>query len=365
VARSIVSENLLGCTEPTPTTASCTGGLLQGQAAANTINYLSSFPNDNVSDNGIAKIDYAINSKHRISGMFWIGNYTATGQDHPIGSPLWETGIYERPLTTVENWIWTPSSSVVNEFRLGYNRGGQIFTIADQGVLADGSGGVCTATGCGKGYPLNTGVTKVGGLPQINVGFGAGGATLGNPNSRPDIQAPNPYWDVQDSVSYLLGKHALKFGGEFARIEADRNHTNYRGQINFLGGATNNPAFNCLPPATGSCSTNLEDFFAGNLSNAFAPVGNGVITITWRKYAGFIQDDYRIAPKLMLNLGLRYEYTSPIKEASGFFGNFDPTATSTGGTERFQHGQRFRQGPIGRRGHRSLGFLRQPQGLQA
>ena len=247
--------------------------------------------------------------------MFWIGNYTALGQDHPIGSPLWETGIYERPLTTVENWIWTPSSSVVNEFRFGYNRGGQAFTIGDQGVLADGSGGLCTNTGCGKG----SGVTKSGGLPQINVGFGAGGATLGNPNNRPDIQAPNPYWDVQDSVSYLLGKHALKFGGEFARIEADRNSNNYRGQINFLGGNT--------PQITApGGSTNLEDFFAGNPTNALANVGNGVFTATWKKYAAFIQDDYRIVPKLMLNLGLRYEYTSPLKEANGLFGNFDPNS---------------------------------------
>jgi carboxypeptidase family protein len=322
VPLSPVSLKLLGCTGTAVVGSySCTGGLLQGQAAANTINYLSSFPNDNVSDNGIVKMDYALNSKHRISGMFWIGNYTALGQDHPIGSPLWETGIYERPMTTVENWIWTPSSSVVNEFRFGYNRGGQVFSIADQGVLADGSGGLCTATGCGKGYPLNTGVTKVGGLPQINVGFGAGGATLGNPNNRPDIQAPNPYWDVQDSVSYLLGKHALKFGGEFARIEADRNQINYRGQINFLGGNT--------PQIPGS--SNLEDFFAGNPTNAFANVGNQAFTVNWRKYAGFIQDDYRIAPKLMLNLGLRYEYTSPLKEANNLFGTFDPAAISTGG----------------------------------
>src|SRR4029077_11850849 len=323
---SPVSLKLLGCTAGAA--PSCTGGLLQGAAAANTINFLSSFPNNNVSDNGIAKIDYAINSKHRISGMFWIGNYTALGQDHPIASPIWDTGIYERPMTTVENWIWTPSSSLVNEFRLGYNRGGQVFTIADQGVLADGSGGVGTATGCGKGYPLNTGVTKNGGLPQINVGFGAGGATLGNPNGRPDIQAPNPYWDVQDSVSYLRGKHALKFGGEFARIEADRNSNNYRGQINFLGGNTSLPG--CAAPPS-SCSTNLEDFFAGNPSGALANVGNGVMTVTWRKYAGFVQDDWRIVPKLMLNFGLRYEYTSPLKEANGLFGNFDPTATSTGG----------------------------------
>ena len=108
---------------------------------------------------------------------------------------------------------------------------------------------------------------------------------------------------------------------------SDRNYTNFRGQINFLGFATNNAAgaFNC-PTSPGSCSTTLEDFFAGNPSNAFAPVGNGVRTMTWRKYAGFVQDDYRIVPKLMLNVGLRYEYTSPIKEVNGLFGNFDPNS---------------------------------------
>src|SRR4029077_9392059 len=35
---------------------------------------------------------------------------------------------------------------------------------------------------------------------------------------------------------------------------------------------------------------------------------------------------WRIVPKLMLNLGLRYEYTSPLKEANGLFGNFDPNS---------------------------------------
>jgi len=37
----------------------------------------------------------------------------------------------------------------------------------------------------------------------------------------PRKNGPNPYYDVQDSVSYLLGKHTVKFGGEFARIETD------------------------------------------------------------------------------------------------------------------------------------------------
>jgi hypothetical protein len=41
-------------------------------------------------------------------------------------------------------------------------------------------------------------------------------------------------------------------------------------------------------------------------------------------YAGFVQDDWRIQPRWMLNLGLRYEYATPIKEVNNLFGNFDP-----------------------------------------
>ena len=315
--RSTVSEKLLGCTGDTPLDitgtlipVTCTGGLLP--SAANSTSFTSTFPNNNVSDNGIAKIDYAINSKHRINGMMWVGNYTANGQDHPIPSALWETGITIRTWTTVENWIWTPSSNVVNEARFGYDRGGQAFTIGDSGYVSDGSGGLCTASGCGgKSYPLNAAGEKVG-LPQVSFGFGGG---LGNPNDRPNANGPNPYWDLQDSVSYLLGKHALKFGAEFARIEADLNYTNFRGSINFFGGRT---------PQIGLNSTPLEDFFAGNPSNASVPVGNGVRTMRWSKYAGFVQDDWRIKPKLMINVGLRYEYTSPLREVHNLYGNFDP-----------------------------------------
>ena len=138
---SPVSLKLLGCTVgATAAATACTGGLLQG-AAANTTNYASTFPNTNVSDNGIAKIDYAINSKHRISGMLWTGDYRATGQDHPTTNALFKSGIQERAWSTVENWIWTPSSSVVNEFRFGYNRVSQGFTVGDSGIIPDGSGG--------------------------------------------------------------------------------------------------------------------------------------------------------------------------------------------------------------------------------
>ncbi len=64
--------------------------------------------------------------------MLWTGYYAANGQDHPTVNPLFASGIFIRSWSTVENWIWTPSSTVVNEVRFGYDRLTQGFTIGDQ-----------------------------------------------------------------------------------------------------------------------------------------------------------------------------------------------------------------------------------------
>jgi hypothetical protein len=321
VPRSSISENLLGCTEPTASTASCTGGLILNAPSSAPLGqvplYDSTFPNVNRSDNGIGKIDYAINSKNRISGMLWIGFYEAFGQDHPTVNPLWGSGIFIRSWSNVENWIWTPSSTVVNEVRFGYDRLTQGFTIGDQSIIPNGTAPnqPCTPAGCGgNSYPLNSGVKIGGGLPNITITGFAGG--LGNPNgTRPGVTGPSPYFDFQDSLSYLRGNHALKFGGEFTHIEADQINTDFRGvDVNFFGGL----AF--------AGSTPLEDFFAGTPNIGSVEVGNGNRKMIWWHYAGFAQDDWRIKPKLMLNLGLRYEYAQPIKEVNGLYGNFDPNS---------------------------------------
>jgi hypothetical protein len=324
---SQASLKLLGCTVGASAAATtCTGGLILN-APANSIGYASTFPNVNRNDNGISKIDYVINSKNRISGMLWIGYYEANGQDHPTVNPLFASGIFIRSWSNVENWIWTPSSNVVNEFRFGYDRLTQGFTVGDQGLIPDGSGGVCTVSGCGgKGYPLNTGVTIGGGLPNITIGAFSGG--LGNPNgTRPGVTGPSPYFDFQDSLSYLRGAHALKFGAEVTHIEADQITTDFRGvDINFNGGLN---FCGGAPPGSTSCtSTALEDYFIGTPNLGSVTVGNGVRKMVWWHYAGFVQDDWRIKPRLMLNLGLRYEYGAPIREVNNLLGNFDPNSST-------------------------------------
>ena len=305
-AVSPVSLALMGCSNPSAGPVTCAGGLIQNAPTTST-NYLSTFPNNNTSNNGIAKLDYRINSKHMINGMLWIGRYTGDGEDHPIVRQNWlDTAIIPN-WTVVGNWVWTPSSTVVNELKLGYERNGQQLLPDDRNVLVDGSG----LTG-GAGYALNTGITNGGGFPTVTIqGFTA---RLGSWNGRPVENGPNPFYDLTDSVSYLKGKHSFKFGGEYAHIETDSFVHDTRGRIDFR---SKHRAF--------ATSTSLEDFFAGKPDRAFQLIGNAQRTLRWYDAAGFVQDDWRVTSKVIVNLGLRYSYTSPLREVNNLMGNFDPT----------------------------------------
>ena len=312
---SPLSLKLLGCTVgATPAATACTGGYIQG-ASANSTGYLSTFPNINTSNNGVAKIDYRINSKHQITGMLWIGRYESPGgEDHAAVNPNWVDTALVHNWTTVGNWVWTPSSTVVNEFRFGHTRATLDIIPFDRNVRADGSG----LTG-GAGYALNTGTTGIGGFPVVGItGFGQGNRPLGSWQGRPTEVGPNPFYDGQDSLSYLKGKHSFKFGAEIAHIEADAFNHDTRGRIDFQGKKTG------LTDCSGK-SCPLEDFFAGKPSRGFQLLGEAHRTVNWMSYAGFVQDDWRVTPKLIVNLGLRYSYTPPFKEDNNLLGNFDPT----------------------------------------
>jgi hypothetical protein len=312
VTPSPVSLKLVGCTLAP---VACTGGLYQG-ASPNTTAYDSTFPTTNESNNGVGKIDFTINDKNRLSGMFWTGYYNAPGNDHGYVNQSFESTEILKGLTSVIDWTWTPGSRISNEARFGLNRFTSDRQNDDVNVLPDGSG----LTG-GKGYPINTG-TGVGGLPVIGI---TGFASLGATGNAVRGRGPDPFYDFQDNVSYLWNKHSFKFGFEFAHIEADNyGGDEQRGEIDFMGGVT--PGLTDCPsqtPGVGQ-SCPLEDFLAGNPTRGFLLVGNSVRTMRWTSTAGFAQDDWRITPKFTLNLGLRYEYKSPIRDIDNLWGNFDP-----------------------------------------
>jgi hypothetical protein len=310
VAVSPVSLAIMGCPSAPLTAAStCTGGLIQNLTAANatSTSYLSTFPNSNTSDNGIAKIDYRINSKHMLNGLFWVGNYSGIGEDHAMVNAAFLDTVQIRNWDSVVNWIWTPSSTVVNEVRFGYSRDFNETDPVDVNVVADG-----------KNYPINTGLS---GFPNMYISgfFNSTNSSLGSWRNRPGTNGPNPFYDIQESVSYLKGKHAFKFGGEYGNIEVLSFGHDTRGRFDFNGGS-----IKALKDC-GGASCPLEDFFAGAPSRSQQLLGDAHRTLKWYDVAGFVQDDWRVTQKVIVNLGLRYSYTSPIKEVNNLLGSFDPT----------------------------------------
>jgi hypothetical protein len=298
ITPSPVSLKLMGCTLAAPFT--CTGGYIQGAHPNTTTFSLGAFPNNNGSDNGVGKIDYRINNQHSLNGMVFIGDYFAIGADHPITASYWQNGDPIRTYTVTSNWIWTASPRLLNDFRFGFNNLHFGLVPLDANLFANG-----------KDYPLNTGITSTGGFPSVDITPTFGSGIFGSWRGRP-TQFNNPVFNFQDNLSFLRGKHGFKFGGEFSHIHSDTNNHDTRGRIQFRG------------KQTFAGSTPLEDFFAGKPARAFQLVGPTLRQFTWISTAAFFQDDWRIAPKFMLNLGMRWSYVGPLKEDNGLLGGFDP-----------------------------------------
>ena len=210
--------------------------------------------------------------------------------------------IHTRAQVFGENWTWIPNARWVNEARFGYNRLYQPTFVGDHSTPA-------------SQYGLNTGVTNplYGGLPRIQIAdFYVFPQELGGFN-WPKVQGPDTRLQFVDHVSYTRGSHTVRFGGELHRDAfAGAGYGGARGRIKFgLGG--------------GFLPFGIEDFFAGLSSHASLLEGDPTRHIHNWGFAGFVQDDWRVRRDLTLNLGLRYEVNSVIKEDHNLLGNFDPT----------------------------------------
>jgi hypothetical protein len=260
----------------------------------------SGFPNTNRNDNFIIKSDYNLNDRNAISGRYFFGDSFQQEQDITVLRPEWRSQSQLRAQVAGVNWTYTPISRLVNEARFGYNRFWQAILTVDHNLDPV------------KTYGINAGVTDPinFGLPTIVI---SGFNQLGGNSGWPLLTVPNQTWQFVDNVSYTLGSHTLRFGGEF-RHGSTENLRNRRGKgrVRFLGGV----AFDG--------STPLEDFLAGAPARGDIFVGSSKRHVTINSFGAFVQDDWRVSPRLTLNFGVRYDLNGVIKEKNNLLGNFDP-----------------------------------------
>ena len=180
-------------------------------------------------------------------------------------------------------WTRTITPSVVNFFRFGYARTYATF------AQATANGDSATAFGF-KGIPSQSLTT--GGIPFINI---SSYQSLGVRNFRPQFQKPEVFQFV-DTVSWVRGKHSLRAG-----IEARRKNDS------FLDSNRTVPAYTFNGNFTGEP---MADLLLGQ-TYQFDANSQAIVEQLQNAWSGFLQDDWKVLPNLTLNLGLRYEYTTP------------------------------------------------------
>src|SRR5579872_2209095 len=266
--------------------------------------------------NGLAKIDYHLTPKNTISGEYFIGNYEGLGpQNNAAAQDYWSTFTHAKSMVTGIHWTTLPSSSTVNELRGGFNRENQLSYPGDCTSIPHPSydylaGMNSNSALTGAGLPANCG------FPSITINpFSVTGCC----STFPKIQGPDWTQQVLDNISYIRGRHSLKFGCEQRHMTYNGGtYSGTRGSFNF---------------------TNLTNFLTGTLNPAAPPsvlLGQPARHITNWAIAGFAQDDWRINNQFTLNFGLRYETVTPMKEANNQLANFDPNSAT--GLVQLGHG---------------------------
>ncbi len=259
------------------------------------------------------KIDHNLSQRQRISGSLARNirpRFLISGgpwdQREEEGGPLskaWRQ--------TLDSWLariahdFTLSPTVLNHFIISFNR------------LVGSS---TSKVGCGALLGIK-GVLQDGPCPAINWGAGPAGVSFDAIGSFPtgDFNAWNS-WGIGDTVSWSKGKHNLKLGVDFRGNQANnRPFSNLVGTFNFTSEQTGIPGVNFI-------GHSFASFLLGGVNNASvgAPLVLGGRTYY---YSGFVQDDFKISPKLTLNIGLRYDFQPPPVEVADRTSNFDLNLT--------------------------------------
>jgi len=309
VAPSALSQNLIG--NPTTNTNPILWPSIINTLPAKTGNFFSPIASTGYSYNGVAKVDYNITDKHRLS-VRWFGGQGS--QTAPLGgSPALGTAssnlefYFEKAPIHVYNYAATLNSvlspRMTNQLLFGVNYFNQTFSDANNSFNTKALGLFLSPDATIKGQPIM-------GAPNIAIsGFEQIGLTP--PEGRNDITGM-----LADIVSYNVGRHQFRFGGEFRQGRVNEFY-HRRGTGKFTFDGTQGPwsAFCGANPNTVGCDTNttaLADFLAGDVSTSTIAVGNPERFVRVNAFNLFASDSIQVTRKLNLNFGLRYEYFGPL-----------------------------------------------------
>lgn len=257
------------------------------------------------------KVDHNLSERHKVNGSFvyvdrprylvdqgGVWDFNATQ-----GGPLSRSRLQH-----VRSWYgrfsydWTISPTLLNHLQAGFNRQRNPSTSAHMNENGAAALGIA-------------GLTRDYNYPEINLGSNdrVNFPTLGYQSN--DLLAGQNYMLI-DNLSWIKGKHAIRMGVDFRRTYMRSWNNAGPGAFNFSSSVTGLPNFN----QTGH---GFASMLLGDVSSASVQMNVGVGS-RYDAWALFLQDDYKVARNLTLNLGVRWDYQPLPVEQYDRYGNFNP-----------------------------------------
>ncbi len=270
----------------------------------NTSGYLFNARYNEFRDQVVYRGDYYLSARHSVTGTY---NYINNPTDRP------DVGAFFTSVPPVSNtlknhllslaWRWVPSATLTNEVRGGFLRADGSFLNSNQ-------------------YPQQILAGLVFSSP-VNTYFQNGRKT-------------NTY-TIQDNANWVKGRHEVAFGFQSQLLRIAPFSDSSIVPTYTLGISTANTTGLTVSDLPGIRSTdltaanNLYSNLAGIMSSAnqtfnvtsttsgFVPGATNLRNLSLDTYAGYVQDKWKIRPSLTLNIGVRYEYWTPLDEKNSLF----------------------------------------------
>lgn len=266
-------------------------------------NYPASGSSQTNNHNYTIKGDQSLGSNHRLNGVFNQGQNNDNGPYAALPHPVESSRDGHNTQNTVRlGYDWSISPTLLNHFGVGYNRQHQLLVAPETTVNWGQKLGI---SGINNGFP--------------GISYGSFTALAQNQDR---IEPVSNTFLYADSLSWTKGRHNMKFGADFRKLQHQGRYPSRSAAFGFSPNETAFPSGDLR----GKTGLAFASFLLGQVDGSSEFINDVVSGTRWTYFAAYAQDDFKLSPKVTLNLGLRWDVFTPQQEVANRYSVMDPKA---------------------------------------